>query len=71
MLTKVVIVKEGVSDLHLDLESIFCLFFLLSHIKSEGEDGEDAGEGVIKLRCGDRNEEAPGDTALGCERKLS
>lgn len=64
MLTKVVVVKGVVSDLHLDLESIFCLFFWLSHIKSKGEEGGDAEEGAIKLRCGDRNEEAPGDTAL-------
>lgn len=50
---------------------VFSVCFSCYLIMSEGEDGDDAGEGVIKLRCGDRNEEAPGDTALGCERKLS
>lgn len=60
------VVKGVVSDLHLDLESLFCLFFLLSHIKSKREDGMGgkAEEEVIKLGCGGRNEEAPGNTAL-------
>ena len=54
-----------VSDLYLDLESLFCLFSLLSPIKSKGgSGGEMQKKGVIKLRCGDRNEEAPGNTSL-------
>lgn len=39
MLTRAVIVKEVVSDLRLDLESIFCLFFLLSHHIRRGKMG--------------------------------
>lgn len=45
MLTKVVVVKKGGSVTCILIWKVFCLLFLLSHIKSKGEEGEDGRSG--------------------------